>query len=106
MHYLYLLFYRLFILSYKTGIQVVSPWNKKASYWVKGRKDIYENLLHNLKEADPAKERLWMHCASLGEFEQGRPVLEDIKAVYPDVLIYLSFFSSSGFEATKNFKGA
>lgn len=49
---------------------------------------------------------VWMHCASLGEFEQGRPVLEHLKAAYPEIKIVLSFFSPSGYEAAKNYTGA
>ena len=49
---------------------------------------------------------VWMHCASLGEFEQGRPLLEEIKSHFPDCKIIVTFFSSSGYEIIKNFKGA
>ena len=49
---------------------------------------------------------VWMHCASLGEFEQGRPLLEEIKLNYPACKIVISFFSPSGYEIIKHFKGA
>jgi len=54
----------------------------------------------------PASRRYWMHCASLGEFEQGRPVLEALKGKYPDCQIILSFFSPSGYTIRKNYEGA
>ncbi len=63
--------------------------------WVNGRKrSSFEPFQH---------KSIWMHCASLGEFEQGRPVLEAIKASYPEYPIVLSFFSPSGFEVRKNY---
>ncbi|MCR6719044.1 MAG: hypothetical protein NVV59_01880 [Chitinophagaceae bacterium] len=49
---------------------------------------------------------VWMHCASLGEFEQGRPILEEIRAKYPHYRILLTFFSPSGYEIRKNYAGA
>ena len=93
-----IIFYNLFLLLYSTGIRLVSPWNEKARRWIKGRKDF------------PAKsftgKTIWMHCASLGEFEQGRPLLEEIKKQYPSYKIVLSFFSPSGYEVMKNYSGA
>ena len=56
--------------------------------------------------SDHRKNRVWMHCASLGEFEQGRPVIEAIREQYPDTSIIITFFSSSGFEVRKNYDGA
>src|ERR1700733_15169737 len=52
------------------------------------------------------KKRVWMHCASLGEFEQGRPVIESLQKLYPEITIIISFFSPSGYEIRKNYKGA
>ncbi len=71
---------------------------------MKGRKNSYKELRSNPPSSNQAL--IWMHCASLGEFEQGRPLLESIKQKYPDVSIALSFFSSSGYEVMKNYKGA
>ena len=63
--------------------------------WVNGRKRIsFEPLQH---------KSIWMHCASLGEFEQGRPVLEALKSAYPDYPVVLSFFSPSGYEIRKDY---
>ncbi|MCH5599086.1 3-deoxy-D-manno-octulosonic acid transferase [Niabella ginsengisoli] len=84
-------------------ILITSLFNKKAKLWIRGRKDIFERL----RAAIPAGESvIWMHCASLGEFEQGRPVLEKLKDEYPSYKILLTFFSPSGYEVRKNYEGA
>jgi 3-deoxy-D-manno-octulosonic-acid transferase len=86
---------------YPLGIRFASIWNEKAGLWIKGRKKfpVIEN-------SDVKKETIWMHCASLGEFEQGRPLIEKIKKEYPLHRIIISFFSPSGYEIEKNFNGA
>jgi len=72
--------------------------------WLEGRKSVFSVL----KEKIPAdgKQVIWMHCASLGEFEQGRPLLEKIRAEYKNSFLLLTFFSPSGFEVQKKYKGA
>ncbi len=93
------LLYYLFILLYRLGVNIAALWNPKAKLWVKGRK-VFPAI-------DLGKEkRVWMHCASLGEFEQGRPLLEKIREQYPEVKIVLTFFSPSGYEVMKHYKGA
>lgn len=78
-------------------------FDPKARLWVKGRK----NILAGLKKIIPADEKvIWIHCASLGEFEQGRPLIESIRKNYPRYRILLSFFSPSGYEVQKNYPGA
>lgn len=92
------------MLFYRLGIIIAALWNPKARNWVTGRKNIFENLgeqLHNNKGA--GKKIIWFHCASLGEFEQGRPVIEKIKHHQPDSKILLTFFSPSGYEVQKNY---
>ncbi len=74
-------------------------WNPKAKLWVAGRK-IFPSTQKG------SKKTVWMHCASLGEFEQGRPLLEAIRKEYPQVKIVLTFFSPSGYEVMKNYNGA
>jgi len=93
-----IILYNIFLQLYKTGIRLISPWNEKARLWIRGRKDF----------PVPAgfEKTIWMHCASLGEFEQGRPLLEEIKKRYPSHKIALSFFSPSGYEVRKNYAGA
>lgn len=95
-------FYTIFLSLYVAGIKVLSFWNPKARLWTEGRKKFPAvNFTNN---ADT--KIVWMHCASLGEFEQGRPVIEAVKRQYPAVKIVLSFFSPSGYEIQKNYPGA
>ncbi len=96
-----ILLYNLFLWFYAAGIRLVAPWNRKASRWLSGRKDLFQKI-----ERFQRKEKLiWMHCASLGEFEQGRPLLEAARAQYPDYSLVLSFFSPSGYEVRKDYPG-
>ena len=97
-------FYRLFLWLYRCGIVVLSPFNSKASRWLSGRKNVFQNLQRftDAKKGDI----IWFHCASLGEFEQARPLLEGIRERYPAYSILLSFFSPSGYEIRKDYKGA
>jgi len=88
------LLYLLFTGGYRTGIQIASLWNEKAAAWVAGRKS-FPSLPHTNNKT------VWMHCASLGEFEQGRPVLEALRKQYPQTRIVLSFFSPSGYEVVQ-----
>ena len=81
---------------------LVSPWNRKAKLWLRGRRDWHEKL----KDALGRDEKvIWFHCASLGEFEQGRPVIEGIRERLPDRKILLTFFSPSGYEKRKDYSG-
>lgn len=96
-------FYNIFLLLYKASIHIASLFNGKAKKWVQGRKRIFENL----QAAIPGNEKIiWMHCASLGEFEQGRPLLEKIRSQYPHYKMLLTFFSPSGYEVRKEYAGA
>ncbi len=97
-------------LLYNTGIYIftalaylLSPFNSKASFWTKGRKNWAGKISEKIK---PGDKTIWIHCASLGEFEQGRPVMEAIKRDAPELKIVLTFFSPSGFEIRKNYAGA
>lgn len=91
------------IRGYHLAIRLAAPFNEKASLWVKGRKDIREKI----KAIRRNGERLvWFHAASLGEFEQGRPVMEALKQAEPGTRILLTFFSPSGYEIRKNYTGA
>ena len=98
-----IIFYHLFLIVYKAGINLVSFWNKKAKLWISGRKDVFKKLQTAL-EFSTNKKTIWMHCASLGEFEQGRPLLQKIKEDFSDAIIAITFFSPSGFEIAKNNK--
>jgi len=97
-----ILLYNLFLVIYFLGIRLVSAWNKKAKLWVNGRKNLFENL--NETYVAGTRKKVWMHCASLGEFEQGRPVLKKIVENYPETTIAITFFSPSGYEIAKRDK--
>ncbi|HAG16105.1 MAG TPA: 3-deoxy-D-manno-octulosonic acid transferase [Bacteroidales bacterium] len=96
------LFYTFSIYLYGWLIQLAAIFNTKAAQWVEGRKQLFDQLEEALKKND--KPLIWMHCASLGEFEQGRPVLEAIKEKHPHYGILLTFFSPSGYEVRKNYE--
>ena len=77
-------------------------YNHKAKKWVKGRIGIFSRL----EKAIPDNAKvIWFHCASLGEFEQGRPAIEKLKSQFNDHKILLTFFSPSGYEVQKNYAG-
>ncbi|MCS7035152.1 MAG: glycosyltransferase N-terminal domain-containing protein [Saprospiraceae bacterium] len=86
-----------------TAIWMAQPFSPKARLWVQGRKGWRNRLTPAPPDRRPV---LWMHVASLGEFEQGRPVLEGFRQQYPSSWIALSFFSPSGYEVRKNYPGA
>lgn len=90
---------RLFV----AGIYIASVWNPKARQWVRGRKNILSRIQQSLK--GNTRPVVWMHTASLGEFEQGRTLVENIRATYPGSLLVVTFFSPSGYEAVKSYKG-
>lgn len=96
--------YRIATQLYFTAIRLSALFGSpKAKLWVDGRK----NLLNEIeKKAAELYGCYWFHCASLGEFEQGRPLIERIKKEYPKQKIVLTFFSPSGFEVRKNYQGA
>jgi 3-deoxy-D-manno-octulosonic-acid transferase len=95
--------YNLFLWLYQSCIRIISPWNPKAAAWVNGRRGVFKTIM----QADiRGEKRIWMHCASLGEFEQGRPVIETLRKQHPDLTIIVSFFSPSGYQIRKNYAGA
>lgn len=96
---LLIIFYHLFLWLYRAGVVVLSFFNPKARLWVKGRVNVFAKMKKELKGA--GGKRLWMHCASLGEFEQGKPVLKKILSQNPDIVPVISFFSPSGYEIAK-----
>ena len=96
--------YNLFIGIYGLLIQAAALFNKKAALFVKGRKGLLEKIQQAMK--DNTAPVAWFHVASLGEFEQARPVIEAFKQAYPDHYIYITFFSPSGYELRKDYEGA
>ncbi|MDA3819369.1 MAG: 3-deoxy-D-manno-octulosonic acid transferase [Candidatus Delongbacteria bacterium] len=89
------------IYVYWLVIRISSVCNPKANDFIRGRKAWLQQL-KNITSKDKAKW-IWVHCSSLGEFEQGKPVIDKIKQNYPDYSILLSFFSPSGYNARKNY---
>ena len=98
-------FYNIFRLVFKSGISIAAGWNSKAKKWVAGRRNWQDGLSSNWK-IEPGDFVIWMHCASLGEFEQGRPIIEKLKSEIPASKIVLTFFSPSGYEIRKNYEKA
>lgn len=100
MHLLSLIVYNIAIYCYGLGIFIASFINKQASLWIDGRKFWRCRLM----EIDFGRgRRVWFHCASLGEFEQARPVIEKWRAENPNDIVVLTFFSPSGYEIRKNY---
>ena len=91
--------YNIIIHIYTLAIKVSSLFNLKAKLWIEGRKNIFNNLKKKLKGE---KNTVWFHCASLGEFEQAKPIINAYKLKYPNHKILLTFFSPSGFEVQKS----
>jgi len=95
--------YNLAIHFLRFSSRFLALFNSKAAIWVEGQKDWERSLREATKGWDAP---VWMHCASLGEFEQGRPVLEELRKRSPALKIILTFFSPSGYEIRKNYSGA
>jgi len=95
-----LLLYNLLLSFYHLAIWLAAIWNPKANAWIHGRKNWQEKV----RTALPFKEKpIWIHCASLGEFEQGRPLIEKIKSKHPNIPVVLSFYSPSGFKIREDY---
>jgi 3-deoxy-D-manno-octulosonic-acid transferase len=92
--------YNIGILGYGILLRFFSLFNPKAKLFVKGRKGQFERIANTI---DPAQRHVWFHFASLGEFEQGRPVLEKLLQVHPQKKVIVTFFSPSGYEIRKNY---
>lgn len=91
------LLYNLGIKAYRAAVSIAALWNDKARKWADGRKNIFENIQQTLP--GKTKKRLWMHVASLGEFEQGLPVIEKFNRDEWEIIT--TFFSPSGYEYRK-----
>ena len=101
---IYAAFYQFGIYAYFTAIKLVALFDNKAKLFVKGREGLAEKI--KLAMAAEKRQSIWMHCASLGEFEQGRPVLEALRKLYPQYAVVVTFFSPSGYKVRKDYKGA
>ena len=96
--------YNIFIKIYPAIAKLISFKNEKANFWVAGRNDIFEKLSTAFN--DNNSKVIWMHCSSLGEFEQGRPTIEELKKRNEKLKVLITFFSPSGYEVRKNYEGA
>lgn len=94
-------FYNLGIHLFVLGIKIASIRNQKAKDWVNGRKTQFDKIKEDFQKP---QNPVWIHCASLGEFEQGRPLIEEIKSRYPNKKILVTFFSPSGYQVRKDYE--
>ena len=95
--------YNLIIYLYLLGVVIYSRFNEKVRKMWRGERDAFRILR---EKVDPNAKYVWFHAASLGEFEQGRPLMEQLRKDYPEYKILLTFFSPSGYEVRKNYEGA
>jgi len=92
--------YQFFVFIYFLSIHFASIWNSKAKLWLKGRKQLFSQIANSHNKSFKS---IWIHCASLGEFEQAKPIIEKFRDNYPQKKIVLSFFSPSGYELKKDY---
>ena len=95
--------YNLGLRIYAWLIRLAGLRMPKARQWSAGRRDLFKRMKQAI---DPAARIVWVHAASLGEFEQGRPIIEQLRREHPEYKILLTFFSPSGYEIRKDYKGA
>ena len=95
--------YNIAIYIYLIGVAIGSLFNKKIKKMWRGEREAVGLLK---EKVDPTAKYVWFHAASLGEFEQGRPLIEQLRATHPEYKILLTFFSPSGYEVRKNYEGA
>lgn len=94
-----LFLYNLFVVFASQALKLVAVFSPKIKLFVEGRKAVFPTLEQKIK---PSDKTIWFHAASLGEYEQGLPVIEKIKEKYPSHKIVVTFFSPSGYEVRKN----
>ena len=97
------MFYNLIIYLYLLGVAIYSRFNEKVRKMWRGEREAFKILR---EKVDPNAKYVWFHAASLGEFEQGRPLMEQMRKEHPEYKILLTFFSPSGYEVRKNYEGA
>ena len=95
--------YNVFIYLYLLGVAIYSRFNEKVRNMWRGEREAFSILK---EKVDPEAKYVWFHAASLGEFEQGRPLMEQLRREHPEYKILLTFFSPSGYEVRKNYEGA
>ncbi len=94
--------YNIIIFFYHLSIKIGSFFNPKAKLWIEGRVNLFEHL----KDLEDVHNIYWFHCASLGEFEQGKPIIENLKEQVDEIKILITFFSPSGFETGRKYDKA
>lgn len=100
-----MLLFKLGSFFFKIAVYVARFFNQKAKLAVLGRKEVFQ-VLNEFNKANKNSKIVWFHCASYGEFEQGRPIIEAYRNSFPSNKIVLTFFSPSGYESWKDYKGA
>lgn len=95
-------FYNLGMILYVWAVRLAAFRHKKARLWIDGRKQLFRRMREAI---DPSARIIWIHVASLGEFEQGRPIIEKLRKTHPEYKLLLTFFSPSGYEIRKDYKG-
>ncbi len=95
--------YNIIIYLYLFGVAVYSLFNDKVKKMWRGERQAFDVLR---QKVEPGARYVWFHAASLGEFEQGRPLMEELRRSHPELKILLTFFSPSGYEVRKDYKGA
>ena len=95
--------YNIVIYLYLIGVAIASLFNEKVKKMWRGERQTIKLLR---EQVDPTAKYVWFHAASLGEFEQGRPLMERLRELHPEYKILLTFFSPSGYEVRKDYKGA
>jgi 3-deoxy-D-manno-octulosonic-acid transferase len=99
--------YSFFVVCYGVVLRIAALFNSKAKLWTDGRRGFFLHLETALKQVNREKNPIvWFHVSSLGEFEQGRPVIEAFRKRWPEKKILLTFFSPSGYEVRKNYDQA
>jgi len=92
--------YQTGIFIYAISVKIASLFNEKARQFVSGRRNWRKKLAEKI---ETNARYIWVHCASLGEFEQGRPLIEEMSKQFPEYRVVLTFFSPSGYEIRKNY---
>ena len=100
---LFVAIYNFFLVLYRLAISISSLWSPKARKWIRGRRNVFEHIRREIGGQPPAS--IWIHCSSLGEFEQGKPLIEMLRMQHPRYKIVLTFFSPSGYEVKKKYSG-
>ena len=95
--------YNIFIIVFEIAVKIAAIGNAKAKQWVEGRKNTWQQLKKQVSSNEPL---IWIHASSAGEFEQAKPLIEELKKNYPYYKVLVTFFSPSGYNVAKNYSPA